>query len=103
MCNVCARKAMLSSPAVKPFWLTIRLTVRWDELNADTQALYPQENLRQPLRIVIDSQNRVTPEHRIVQQPGETWFARPEDERQWPEGVRSLWCRSTTGISIWWC
>jgi diaminohydroxyphosphoribosylaminopyrimidine deaminase/5-amino-6-(5-phosphoribosylamino)uracil reductase len=46
------------------------LTVRWDELNADTQALYPQENLRQPLRIVIDSQNRVTPEHRIVQQPG---------------------------------
>jgi diaminohydroxyphosphoribosylaminopyrimidine deaminase/5-amino-6-(5-phosphoribosylamino)uracil reductase len=44
------------------------MTVRWDELNADTQALYPQENLRQPLRIVIDSQNRVTPEHRIVQQ-----------------------------------
>lgn len=32
-----------------------------DELSADTQALYPQENLRQPLRIVIDSQNRVAP------------------------------------------
>ncbi len=46
------------------------MTVRWEELNADTQALYPQENLRQPLRIIIDSQNRVTPEHRIVQQPG---------------------------------
>lgn len=46
------------------------MTVRWDELNADTQALYPQENLRQPLRIIIDSQNRVTPKHRIVQQPG---------------------------------
>ena len=54
------------------------LTVRWDELNADTQALYPQEKLRQPLRIVIDSQNRVTPQHRIV------------DERQWPENVRTL-------------
>ncbi len=66
------------------------LTVRWDELDADTQALYPQENLRQPLRIVIDSQNRVTPAHKlIVQQPGETWIARTKaDERSWPEGVR---------------
>ena len=67
------------------------LTVRWDELNADTQALYPQEKLRQPLRIVIDSQNRVTPQHRIVEQAGETLFARTrEDERQWPENVRTL-------------
>ncbi|MEM0654536.1 bifunctional diaminohydroxyphosphoribosylaminopyrimidine deaminase/5-amino-6-(5-phosphoribosylamino)uracil reductase RibD [Klebsiella huaxiensis] len=67
------------------------LTVRWDELNADTQALYPRENLRQPLRIVIDSQNRVTPQHRIVQQAGEMLFARThEDVRQWPENVRSL-------------
>ncbi|MDI8746425.1 histidine phosphatase family protein, partial [Salmonella enterica subsp. enterica serovar Montevideo] len=37
------------------------LTVRWAELDASTQASYPQENLRQPVRIVIDSQNRVTP------------------------------------------
>lgn len=67
------------------------LTVRWDELGADIQARYPQENLRQPIRIVIDSANRVAPEHRIVQQPGETWFARTQDDtRQWPAGVRSL-------------
>ena len=67
------------------------LTVRWDELNAETQTLYPQENLRQPLRVVIDSQNRVTPQHRIVQQAGETLFARThEDARQWPENVRNL-------------
>lgn len=40
---------------------------------------------------MIDSQNRVTPEHRIVQQPGETWFARTqEDSREWPETVRTL-------------
>ena len=67
------------------------LTVRWQELSADTQALYPEENLRQPLRVVIDSQNRVTPEHRIVQQAGETLFARLRaDERQWPESARTL-------------
>lgn len=67
------------------------LTVRWDELTHDIQARYPQENLRQPLRIVIDSQNRVTPQHRIVQQAGETLFARTrQDSREWPENVRTL-------------
>lgn len=67
------------------------MTVRWDELSADTQSCYSQDDLRQPLRIVLDRQNRVTPEHRIVQQPGETLFVRTgEDSRAWPEGVRTL-------------
>jgi len=67
------------------------LTVRWDELGADTQARYSQADVRQPVRIVIDSQNRVTPTHRLVQQPGETWFARTRaDERQGPDGGRSI-------------
>ncbi len=67
------------------------LTVRWDELGADTQARYALADLRQPVRIVVDSQNRVTPAHRLVQQPGETWFARTRaDERQWPDGVRHI-------------
>ncbi|WAH53887.1 bifunctional diaminohydroxyphosphoribosylaminopyrimidine deaminase/5-amino-6-(5-phosphoribosylamino)uracil reductase RibD [Pseudescherichia vulneris] len=67
------------------------LTVRWDELGADTQARYAQADVRQPVRIVVDSQNRVTPAHRLVQQPGETWFARTRaDERQWPDGVRQI-------------
>ncbi|MEH5013301.1 bifunctional diaminohydroxyphosphoribosylaminopyrimidine deaminase/5-amino-6-(5-phosphoribosylamino)uracil reductase RibD [Phytobacter diazotrophicus] len=68
-----------------------KLTVRWDELSPDIQKLYPQENLRQPVRIVVDSQHRVTPEHAIVQQPGETWFARTRhDSRAWPESVREI-------------
>lgn len=68
-----------------------KLTVRWDELNPDVQALYPQENLRQPVRIVVDSQNRVTPDHALVQQPGETWFVRTRnDSRAWPESVREI-------------
>lgn len=49
---------------------------------------------------MIDSQNRVTPEHRIVQQPGETWFARTqEDSREWPETVRTL---LIPGIKVTW-
>lgn len=64
------------------------LNVRWDELDSDTQRIYPQEALRQPLRIVIDSQNRVTPQHKLVNQTGDTWLARLNaDEQIWPEST----------------
>lgn len=67
------------------------LTVRREELSADCLAHYPEQDLRQPVRIVVDSRNRVTPAHRLVTQPGETWFARTRpDERSWPEGVRDI-------------
>lgn len=67
------------------------LTVRWDELDAETQRIYPRENLRQPLRIILDSQNRVTPQHRVVQQPGPTWLARLQpDDQVWPQDVEQL-------------
>ncbi|KGJ88950.1 bifunctional diaminohydroxyphosphoribosylaminopyrimidine deaminase/5-amino-6-(5-phosphoribosylamino)uracil reductase RibD [Colwellia psychrerythraea] len=38
-----------------------KMTVRWSELG-ELKNNYPQETLRQPLRIVIDSQNRLTPD-----------------------------------------
>jgi len=61
------------------------LNVRWSELDGDTQGIYPQDSLRQPVRIVIDSQNRVTPQHKLVNQSGETWLARlAADQQQWP-------------------
>lgn len=64
------------------------LNVRWDELDSDTQRIYPQDSLRQPLRIVIDSQNRVTPQHKLVNQSGDTWLARlAADEQSWPEST----------------
>jgi len=67
------------------------LTVRWNELGEETQQRYPERELRQPLRIVIDSKHRVTPAHRIVNQPGETWLARPHaDQQVWPEGVEQF-------------
>lgn len=37
-----------------------KMTVRWSELG-ELKNIYPQEMLRQPLRIVIDSQHRLTP------------------------------------------
>ncbi|CCG86393.1 bifunctional diaminohydroxyphosphoribosylaminopyrimidine deaminase/5-amino-6-(5-phosphoribosylamino)uracil reductase RibD [Erwinia piriflorinigrans] len=67
------------------------LTVRHDELDSATLADYPADLLRQPVRIIVDGQNRVTPQHRLISQPGETWLARTAcDERQWPENVSQL-------------
>lgn len=37
-----------------------KMTVRWSELG-DLKNSYPEEALRQPVRVVIDSQNRLTP------------------------------------------
>ncbi|WP_369788855.1 bifunctional diaminohydroxyphosphoribosylaminopyrimidine deaminase/5-amino-6-(5-phosphoribosylamino)uracil reductase RibD [Rouxiella sp. WC2420] len=77
------------------------LTVRWSELDQDTQDQYNQalsaigstapDALRQPLRVIVDSKNRVTPQHKLVHQPGETLLARLQaDGQSWPENLRQL-------------
>lgn len=85
MYNDCAHKVMpfeSSSATVleNPF-----LTVRWSEL-MNKPGPTPQQNFRQPGRIVIDIVNRVT--LNIVSAAAcETWFARThsEDPREWPK------------------
>lgn len=68
------------------------LNVRWRVLGADVQAVYPEQSLRQPLRIILDSQNRVTPQHQLVNVPGDVLLARLEkDQLAWPDSVEQ-WC-----------
>lgn len=78
------------------------LTVRWDELDIETQALYPQDTLRQPVRIILDSHNRVTPQHKVIQQEGPCWLARVEaDELLWPANVEQfLLPRHGNGVDL---
>ncbi|UVK79379.1 MAG: fused diaminohydroxyphosphoribosylaminopyrimidine deaminase/5-amino-6-(5-phosphoribosylamino)uracil reductase [Sodalis sp. Ffu] len=67
------------------------LNVRWSLLPKDVQHIYPQNELRQPVRVIIDSANRVTPAHRVVKGEGRTWLAtlrRPAQE--WPPSVEQL-------------
>lgn len=67
------------------------LTVRWSELNTDSQALVDEQQLRQPVRVIIDSQNRVTPQHRLISEPGETWLMRHQpDQQHWPASVTQI-------------
>jgi diaminohydroxyphosphoribosylaminopyrimidine deaminase (EC 3.5.4.26)/5-amino-6-(5-phosphoribosylamino)uracil reductase (EC 1.1.1.193) len=67
------------------------LTVRWDELSETVRQQLDESQLRQPVRVVIDSQQRVTPQHRLIAQPGETWLMRTEaDAQSWPPGVSQI-------------
>ncbi|CAO97578.1 bifunctional diaminohydroxyphosphoribosylaminopyrimidine deaminase/5-amino-6-(5-phosphoribosylamino)uracil reductase RibD [Erwinia tasmaniensis] len=67
------------------------LTVRHDELDSASLADYPVNLLRQPIRVIVDGQNRITPQHRLIAQPGETWLARTSScPQQWPENVSQL-------------
>ena len=46
------------------------LNVRWSELPTSVQTHYPEHSVRQPLRVIIDTRNRLTPELALFAQPG---------------------------------
>nr|WP_232603610.1 bifunctional diaminohydroxyphosphoribosylaminopyrimidine deaminase/5-amino-6-(5-phosphoribosylamino)uracil reductase RibD [Photobacterium carnosum] len=65
------------------------LNVRWSELDASVQQQYPQSALRQPIRVIIDSQNRLTPEYQLFNLPGKTILARTTlGTEVWPDSVQ---------------
>lgn len=67
------------------------LTVRVDELSDSVRRQLDTQTLRQPVRVVVDSQQRVTPQHRLIHQPGESWLMRTApDDAAWPEGVTQI-------------
>ncbi len=65
------------------------LNVRWSELGESVQQAYPQSALRQPTRVIIDSQNRLTPEYQLFHLPGDTILARTTlGTEAWPDSVQ---------------
>lgn len=68
------------------------LTVRWDALDPDTQQQLPDTHLSQPIRVIVDSHGRVTPQHQLIHQQGQTWLAstQPSNDAAWPESVTHL-------------
>lgn len=55
-----AQSCAVISGAESVLFDNAKMTVRWNDLGA-LQQLYPEDQLRQPLRVVIDSQHRLTP------------------------------------------
>ena len=79
------------------------MNVRWDELSDEIKAIYPEETLRQPIRIITDSQNRVIENHKITQIEGECWLARTKSQpSNWQGNVLSEILLPTNGKTVVW-
>lgn len=55
------------------------LNVRWEQLSASVKAEYEQNALRQPIRIILDSQHRVQPTHQLFQIDSPVWLISQEE------------------------
>jgi diaminohydroxyphosphoribosylaminopyrimidine deaminase/5-amino-6-(5-phosphoribosylamino)uracil reductase len=70
-----------------------KMTVRWSELGS-LKNRYPQSILRQPVRVIIDSKNRLTPDLALFQQQTPIILMRTAIEKQhnWPHFVEQVVC-----------
>ena len=70
------------------------LTVRWSELPASIQAIYPEKVLRQPPRVILDRKQTLTPDLRFFQSQSESIIIAPSnehfDELDWSKQLELL-------------
>ena len=50
------------------------LNVRWEELPSDVKADYPQEKLRQPVRVIFDSTHKVRSDFKVFSTESPVWL-----------------------------
>ncbi|SCC12304.1 bifunctional diaminohydroxyphosphoribosylaminopyrimidine deaminase/5-amino-6-(5-phosphoribosylamino)uracil reductase RibD [Gilliamella intestini] len=55
------------------------LTVRYYQLPDEIKKIYLPEKIRQPIRVILDSQDQLIGTENIFNQPGETWIVRKKD------------------------
>lgn len=53
------------------------LNVRWDDLPLSIQAHYPAEELRQPVRVILDRQNQLSADLKLFQTAGDRLIVAP--------------------------
>ncbi|ARC54155.1 bifunctional diaminohydroxyphosphoribosylaminopyrimidine deaminase/5-amino-6-(5-phosphoribosylamino)uracil reductase RibD [Candidatus Riesia pediculicola] len=68
-----------------------RLNVRWNDFSDELKNIYPEKEIRQPVRIVIDTKNKVHENHKIVNIPGECWLFRSQfSKKRWKKNVKEF-------------
>ena len=55
------------------------LNVRWEELPPDVKAGYPQEKLRQPVRVILDSSHKVRSDFKVFSTESPVWLVGEDD------------------------
>ena len=54
------------------------LNVRWDEFPENLKTEYKKEDLRQPVRVILDSQHRIQPTHKLFLTHSPVWLVSSE-------------------------
>lgn len=72
------------------------LNVRHAELGS-IQSVLPEEQVRQPIRIIIDGQNRLHSELKLFHLPGESWVINLAPNAQLPSSVKQWQAPSVEG------
>ena len=57
------------------------LNVRWEELPSNVKADYPQEKLRQPVRVILDSSHKVRSDFKVFSTESPVWLVGEDDYR----------------------
>jgi len=55
------------------------LNVRWEELPPNVKADYPQEKLRQPVRVILDSSHKVRSDFKVFSTESSVWLVGEDD------------------------
>ena len=55
------------------------LNVRWEELPPDVKAVYPQEKLHQPVRVILDSGHKVRSDFKVFLTESPVWLVGEDD------------------------
>ena len=66
------------------------LNVRWDDLPQSTQAKYPQDQLRQPTRVILDRQSQLSPELKLFNCEGDVLTVGPNGDVVAPVDANNL-------------
>ncbi|MCW5197533.1 bifunctional diaminohydroxyphosphoribosylaminopyrimidine deaminase/5-amino-6-(5-phosphoribosylamino)uracil reductase RibD [Buchnera aphidicola] len=67
------------------------LNVRVQDMNILDQKKFPKENFVQPIRIIIDSKNRIQKNHKIIQITNKILLIRlKSDNKKWPKHVKQI-------------
>lgn len=68
------------------------LNVRWEQLPLAVQQTYAKENLRQPVRVILDFQHKVQPSRQLFSLASPIWLVsdKPRDLADFPDFVEQL-------------
>ena len=68
-----------------------QLTVRKEEFNKKTLSIFPEKDFKHPIRVIIDSKNRIKKSHKIMHTKEKILLMRlKSDNELWPDNIKQI-------------